>query len=160
MMDALTDIRILKLAQMYEQAYEAFVVQMAKRYVQNPAIQAKLALLMDPADGHGERISAAIDRLTAKLGEADREQIERAALQDVLEVERSARAFYLQFVEEIHDPEVAALFRALAREEARHIRIAEDAMSIHDKKASRVHLSPEMERVVHQLDGADHALPW
>lgn len=148
----LSDIRILKLAEMYERSYEDFVLQMAQRHVFDEAIREKLSGVVDPSEAHGERIAAQLTRLNARLGEIDRVHVERAALQDVLEVERSARSFYLQFVEEIRDPEVADLFRALAREEAHHIRLAEDAIQLHDRKFSRSRLSPEATKLLRIVD--------
>lgn len=155
MMDqTLSDIRILKLAEMYEHAYEAFVLAMAVEHVHDPAIRKKLQAIAGPKDRHGERIADEIKRLNAKLGPTDQVSIERAALQDVLEVERAARAFYLRFVEEIHDPKIAELFRELASEEARHIRIAEDALAMNDRKAGRPHLGNATERMLRLIEDA------
>lgn len=146
------DIRILKLAEMYERAFETFLLEMAKKYVQDPAIRKKLAVLADPKDDHGERIAREIDRLNAELGAPDHASIERAALQDVLEVERAARAFYLRFVEEVRDPKVAELFRQLAREEAGHIRIAEDALALHDRHSGRLQVGDATERMLRLME--------
>lgn len=148
----LSDIRILKLAEMYERAYEAFVIEMAQNYVTDLEIRQKLRKLVDPNDGHGERIAAALVRLNARVAPVDRASLERAALRDVLEVERSARAFYLRYVEEIHDTEAAQLFRQLAREEGEHVRIAEDALAISDRKHARPHLGAGAERALRLLD--------
>lgn len=151
---ALSDIRILKLAEMYERAYEEFVLEMAEKYVHDDAIKKQLHKLAGPIDKHGERIAAAIERLNARLGDVDRASLERAALRDILDVERSARTFYLRYVEEVHDPDVAFLFRALAHEEGEHIRIAEDALALSDKKAGRVHLGEEAERALRLMEGS------
>lgn len=157
-MDAtLSDIRILKLAEMYERAYEAFVLEMARTYVHDPEARAKLDALAGPSDKHGERIAAEILRLNASLGPVDQAAVERAALRDVLEVERAARAFYLRFVEEVHDPAVAELFRALAREEGGHVRIAEEAIQLNDRKAGRFRIRPEVERELRLMENAEAA---
>lgn len=148
----LSDIRILKLAEMYERAYEAFVLEMAQKYVTDMDIRQKLRKLVDPNDGHGERIAAAIERLNQRVRDIDRASVERAALRDVLHVERSARAFYMKFVEEIHDPGVAVLFRTLAREESEHIRAAEDALAISDRKSGRPHHSEDTDRMLRVME--------
>lgn len=155
MPDRLSDIRILKLAEMYERAYEGFVLDLATRYVDEPEIQAKLRALAGPSDDHEARIVAELERLNQEIGPLDRAAIERAALQDVLAVERAAREFYLKFVEEVHDRRVAQLFRSLAREEAAHVLIAEDALAINDRKAGRVKLGPEVARFLRMMD--EHA---
>lgn len=156
MKDILGDIRILKLAEMYERAYEGFVLEMATRYVRDPQIKKRLEALVSTTDGHGERIAAELARLSALVGEDERESVERAALLDVLEVERSARGFYLRFVEEVHDPLVADLFRDLAREEGAHVRIAEDALAQNDKRSGRPRLSAETQRMLRMLaEGVD-----
>lgn len=148
----LSDIRILKLAEMYERAYEGFVLEMVERHVKDDSLKTRLRALAAPTDGHGERIAAHIERLNRRLGAADSAMLERAALLDVLEVERSARSFYLRFVEEVHDPDVAALFRELAREETNHVRLAEDAVALHDRKAGRIRMGFETERSLRLLD--------
>lgn len=153
----LSDIGILKLAQMYERAYEEFVLEMAKKYVHDEDVKKRLAKLVGPADRHGERIVAEIERLNTSLGDVDRASLERAALRAVLHVERSARAFYMKFVEEIHDPGVAVLFRTLAREEAEHIRAAEDALAISDKKGSRPRLGEDTERLLRLMEHSPSA---
>lgn len=150
----LGDVRILKLAEMYERAYEAFVLEMAERYVQDPDVRARLAKLTASTDKHGERIAAEIERLNAQLTDADRLGVERAALQDVIEVERAAREFYLRFLEEVHDKGVADLFRALAREEAAHVRIAEAALGVSDRKAGRPHVGEATERLLRLVEDA------
>lgn len=154
MNEILSDIRILKLAEMYERTYEAFVLEMAAKYVQDAKVKESLAKLAGPSDKHGERISAHLERLNGSLGEVDRASLERAALQDILEVERSARAFYLRFVEEVRDPEVAELFRELAREEGGHIRIAEGALALNGRKTGRSKPDTEAERRLRMLDDA------
>ncbi len=151
----LSDIRILKLAQMYERAYEAFVREVATEFVGDDAIKAKLGELSGPLDNHRDRIAAHLDRLNRKMGPVDPHVVERAALRDVLDVERAARAFYLRFVEEIHDPHVARLFRDVAREEAMHVRIVEDALALNDKKLARPHVGPGTERMLRLMDDLD-----
>lgn len=149
---ALSDLRILKLAELYESAYETFILEMAEKHVRDEAVRSELHKLAQPSGAHGRRVADAIQRLNARLGPVDRAAVERAALLDVLEVERNARAFYMRYVEEIHDPEVAALFRALAREERWHIRIVEDALALSDRKAGRPHLGDQAERALRLLD--------
>lgn len=148
MNDRVDDIRILKIAEMYERAYESFVLEIAEKYVHDPAVKKLIHKLAGPNEKHGERIASAIERLNAQLGIVGRASLERAALRDVLDIERSARAFYMKYVEEVHDPGVAALFRALAHEEGEHIRIAEDALALCDKNHARAHLGVETERLL------------
>ncbi|HEV8359961.1 MAG TPA: hypothetical protein VGR28_05825 [Candidatus Thermoplasmatota archaeon] len=126
----LNDIRLLKLAEMYESAYERFILELAARVVDDPQLRAGLGKLTDPNDRHGERIVAELERLNAKLGPADKPGVVRAALLDVADVERSARDFYARNADRVHDGRVAKLFRELAQEEGRHLHIAEDLLRI------------------------------
>ena len=153
----LGDIRILKLAEMYERAYEAFVLDLASRYVHDTEVVARLRALAGPADDHGARIAAELQRLNGTLGEVDQAALERAALQDVIAVERAAREFYIRFVEEVRDPRVADLFRHLAREEAAHVAIAEGALALSDRKAGRIKIAPETSRFVRMMSDVTDA---
>lgn len=58
----LSDIRILKMAEMYERAYEGFVPEMVERHVKDDSLKTRLRALAAPTDGHGERIAARIER--------------------------------------------------------------------------------------------------
>lgn len=131
----LHDLRLLKLAAMYEEAYERFVVEVADRVVEDPALRARLSRLVDPRDRHAERIAAATRRLERTLGPADRAGAVRAALMDVCDVERAARDFYRGMADRVHDGEVAGLFRALAGEEDAHLRIAEGVLRDAERQA-------------------------
>jgi rubrerythrin len=133
----LEDIRLLKLAEMYEEAYERFVVELATHFLRDPALRERILQVASPEDQHHERIVAQLDRLNGALAEEDRAGMVRAALLDVRDVERAARDFYLAHVDRVHDPEVARLFRQLAAEEGRHLRIAEETLRIAERAAPR-----------------------
>lgn len=133
----LDDVRLLKLAEMYENAFERFVLDVSQRYVEDEEVRAKLAALVGPTDAHAERIAAQLDRLNREIGPADRAGVERAALLDILDVERAAHDFYLRSLDKVHDSVVADLFRQLAREEGEHIRIAQDALALADRHRGR-----------------------
>lgn len=148
----LNDIRILKLAEMYERAYEGFVLEMADKYVRDDEVKRRLHRLVAPTDRHGERIGVELQRLNALASEADQTAIERAAIRDVLEVERAARAFYLRFVEDLQDARCADLFRKLAREERAHVRIAEDALALSGKHTGRILIDDEMRRMLRLIE--------
>ena len=138
-MDAtLNDIRLLKLAEMYERAYEAFVVEMAQRVVEDPELRGVLAGLSAPTDRHEERIVDELRRLNAAVSPEERRAIERAAILDVVDVERSARDFYLAHLDDVHDPGVARLFADLAREEGGHVRVAQRALDLAERSSGRV----------------------
>jgi rubrerythrin len=126
----LNDLRLLKLAEMYEAAYERFVLEVAGRMIEDEDVRALVMTLASPQDRHHERIVEQVERLNAALGPEDRSGILHAALLDVAEVERAARDFYLRRVDEVHDPGVAGLFRQLAHEEAQHARIAQKALDL------------------------------
>jgi len=149
--EILRDIRILKLAEMYERAYEAFVHEMADRYVHEPSVRTKLAALAASASEHARSIAAEMDRLSAILGNAEPKSIERAALHDILEVERAARTFYLRSIDTVHDAKLADLFRALARDEAANVRTAEDALAMSGDLARRVRVGEQSEPVLRTL---------
>lgn len=98
--------------------------------VEDPEVKAKLMLLVSPTDRHHERIVAQMQRLQAAMTPAEQAGLLRAALLDVCDVERSARDFYLRQADQVHDGEVAKLFRQLAREEEGHMRIADEALKL------------------------------
>lgn len=129
------DLRLLKLAEMYERAYEAFVLEVAERIVRNDAVREELRKLVGD-DRHGERIAAEMTRINAQLGPSDHADVEVAAVEDVVEVERAARDFYLRIVDRVHDPRLVELFRDLATEEEGHMRIALRALVLANGKAN------------------------
>jgi hypothetical protein len=138
MRSELNDIRLLKLAELYEGAFEQFIIELAARFVDDPAIIAKLAALNSPDDRHRERIVTEMERLNAQVDPEARIEITRAALLDIRDIETAARDFYMRQADQVHDPHVANLFKSLAREEEAHRRIAQDAIAMADRKAGRV----------------------
>lgn len=130
----LNDIRLLKLAELYERAYEQFVLELAENASDDPEVLERLKLLVSPDDRHGERISEQLERLNREVTLAERADVVRAAIMDVCDVERSAREFYVRHIDDLRDPQVAKLFRELAAEEARHARIATDALRVLDRR--------------------------
>lgn len=128
MNDVGDDLRILKLAELYEDAYERFVREAALRTVEDPGMRAKLLRLAPLDDPHGARIAAERRRIEARLGPADKPAVLVGTLLDVVEVERAARSFYLSALTQAHDPGLVKLFRELAREEETHVGIAEDVL--------------------------------
>lgn len=136
---ALTDIRILKLAELYERAYERFILELTERYVKDPGVRGEVERLVSETDEHGARIATLLRELSSEATHGSFE-VERAAILDILAVERAARDFYVKHLEDVHDPRVAALFRDLAREETHHVGIAEGALALADR-TSRVRFS-------------------
>lgn len=114
MKDVVGDLRVLRLARMYEEAFAAFVESIAGA----PA-----------RDDHGARLAASEARLRTLLEPEDIVELARSELLDVVEVERAARAIYLRFADEVHDPALARLFRELAAHEVEHVRRAQAAVS-------------------------------
>lgn len=115
----LNDIRILKLAQMYEIAYETFLRDVAARVVDDPEL--------GDAD-HAGRIERHLVRLVDALEPSDDVGIQRAALMDVRDIEAAAERFFRDHADRVHDPEVAALFRDIADEERAHVRAADEML--------------------------------
>lgn len=120
-----TDLRLLKLAELYEDAYERFVRDIALETIEDPAMRARLLHLAPPEDDHAKRIHAERERVESSLGPEDKPAIVLGALIDIVEVERAARNFYLASFRETYDPRIAHLFRQLAREEEKHTEIAQ-----------------------------------
>lgn len=133
MRDDLEDLRILRLAQLYERAYEDFVQEIASRLADEDT-RRRIEPLAPAQDDHAKRLQRHADRLRARLREEDREGLLDGALLDVVEVERAARAFYLQNADRVHDPAIARLFHDLAKEDLLHVRIAEDALDAHRRR--------------------------
>jgi rubrerythrin len=133
-MDALLDdIRLLKLAEMHERAYESFILEMADRYVRDEAARGEIRKLVGSTDDHGARIAKLLAELSAKVPSEKQPLVERAALLDIIDVEHLAREFYLPRIDQAHDKRVIELFRELARQEALHVRIAQDALRASDE---------------------------
>lgn len=152
----LEDLRILRLAQMYEDAYERFVLDVARRHVRDPTVRKRLRRLSSPLDEHEAALAEQAKRILDALGPDDHAELERAMVRDVLEVERAAREFYLSNMDRLHDPQVVALFRALAHEEEAHARIAEEALALADANARRAGLPhAEVSRIRSLLDGPE-----
>ena len=151
----LNDLRVLKLAEMYEMAFERFVFEVAERIVQDEEVRAALRRLVSPEDRHHERLVEHMVRLNAALTPADQAAVEIAALEDVLEVEAAARDFYRRQADQLHDPRVVKLFRELAAEEERHVRLAREALRLAESRAGRMGFTAlareEMRRVVGEL---------
>lgn len=121
---------MLKLAEFYERSCEAFVRDLARRDVHDPEVLAEVRKLAAKPERHEARVAALLARKRAELNPAQREALERAALLDILEVERTAREFYMRSFERVQDPEVGHLFRDLARAESRHLELAEHALAL------------------------------
>lgn len=147
----LNDLRILKLAEMYETAYERFVHEMAERVVKDDKVRERLRVITQ--DGHHERIVAEIDRLNKTLSSEDAHEVERAALLDVLEVERNSRDFFITHIDQLHDPRLVSLFRAIAQDEERHVEEAERALSLHH--GARPRNGAEWSRKLRMILGED-----
>lgn len=146
------DLRILRLALLYEEAYEPFVRRVAQDLVSDPAVRRRLERLAPPGEAHAGRVRDLLEEVSARLKPGDALAAGRAALQDVVEVERAAREFYLRHLEELHDPSVVALFREMVREEGEHVREAERALEAHDARVRRAGLGPRLRRIHDALD--------
>lgn len=136
--DVLEDLRMLKLAEMYEMAYERFVNEMAERVVRSGEAHHVLKDIAPRAGAHRERIAHHLARLSDLLDPSSQQKLEQAALQDVVDLETAGREFYVRGAARLHDPLVSALFHDLAREEGEYARLAEGALSaIGGPQASR-----------------------
>lgn len=142
-----SDLRHLKLAELYELAFEQFVRDLALRTLRDEATRAQVMRLAPESDPHAGRIRAEIERLNAKVRDEDMAEIERAALLDIVDVERAAREVYLDLVDKAHDPAVVSLFKDLAREESEHVRIADRIVTEHDVRHARAPKMPERRSV-------------
>lgn len=147
MKPALNDLRLLKLAEMYELSYERFLIEIAQRVVKDDDARAELMKLVDPKEDHHAQIVAELDRLNSQLSPEDQASVEIAALQDVLEVETAARDFYIQRVDQLHDPRLVSLFKNLARAEDDHVRVARHALALAEQKAGRAGTGHKPERL-------------
>lgn len=129
------DLRHLKLAELYELAFERFVRDLAIVTIRDETARAEiLEKLVPESDPHAGRIREEIERLNAKVTDADMGDVERAALLDILDVERAAREAYLRLIDKAHDPRIVQLFRDLAREEAEHALFAERILVDADRR--------------------------
>lgn len=126
--ERINDLRILQMAQMYEEAFERFVQQMAAAAADDPEVKRLLGLLSPPDDPHRARLAAEVRRTRARLGPGHRPALQRAAVSDVVDVEKAAHEFYLGHRGRLHDPALRDLFGMLADEEAEHVRLAQEAL--------------------------------
>lgn len=134
----LHDLRILKLAEMYEIAYERFVLDMAFHVVDDERVRTLIDRLAPEGDQHAHDIQQMIAKINARLGPEDRAQLEYAALLDILEVESAAFRFYSASADRVHDPAVSNLLRELAREERAHVALVEEALRVAQGGAYRI----------------------
>jgi rubrerythrin len=141
----LEDLRILRLARMYEHAYESFVQTVASEHLDDET-RALLAPLAPERDRHEERVQEAIDRIERSMPAGEERALMRSVLLDVVEVERAAREFYLDHLDRVHDKDAVRLFHELAAEEARHVEVAERALDALGPVAS-AREAPDDERV-------------
>lgn len=155
----LNDLRILKLAEMYERAYECFIFEMTERVVKDDSTRQKLRRLISPVELHGERIAAEINRINATLSPEDADAVEHAALLDVLDLERAARAFYLRHIDRLHDPQVVQLFRNLAHEEEAHAAITTQILADSDRRHGRVSMPPPWEDEMRLVERDENGEP-
>jgi hypothetical protein len=132
--DLASDLRLLKLAELYEEAYEGFIVRLATQVVGDRIAREGLSRLVDPSDRHGERIAELLVALSADLRPEDAHHVEAAALEDVIQVEESARDFYQATQAKLHDPRARELFQRLAQEEEGHARIARALLESYRKR--------------------------
>lgn len=132
------DLRILKLAEMYEISYERFVAEVARRIVRDEEVREKLMQFLPDGEDHHARIVQHMTRLNAKLAPEDHAAVEIGALEDVLEVELAARKFYAEHADQLHDPQIVQLFRELASAEEKHVRLARQVLDLALRKAGRI----------------------
>lgn len=126
------DLRHLKLAELHELAYERFILDVALGTATDPRVRASLLRLVPEDERHHARIAEEMRRIDAALTSGERAEVTRAALLDVVEVERAARDMYLRLADKVHDPRLVALFRTLAKEAEGHVRLALDLVVLAD----------------------------
>ena len=145
----LEDLRQLKLAELYEMAYERFILDVALRTAEG-SVRDTLLKLGPAGEGHGQRIAEEMERINAELTPEEREEVTRAALLDVVDVERAARDMYLGLADKVHDPRLVRLFRSLAKEEEAHVKLALDLVVLADAPREQLDLGgrhPGLRRV-------------
>lgn len=133
MIEGAEDLRILRLAKLYEDAYHAFIRD-ALREQADPGTREKLAALLPPQNKHVDELERQEARLRSQLRDADAPQLAAGVLADIVDVERATREFYFQNADRIHDPALAQLFRELARDGTRQGEIAEAALDDYRRK--------------------------
>lgn len=137
----LGDLRVLRLAEIHERAYERFLRDVAER-LDDPQTQSRLTRLAD-SDERAQRIAREIARLVAKLSPEDQGEAARADLLEVIDVEREALDFYVRHVDAVHDPALVQLFHDLARQGRDHVHVAETVLDEHTMRARHAAGPPE-----------------
>ncbi len=136
----LNDLRILKLAQMHEQAFSRFVGEVATPQIQDESLRDHLAHIAPPTDRTHARLAAEAERLSSSVGANHHANRERALLLDILELAEAEREFYVRHMDELHDPRAVRLFRELVHvqeervQQARRLLRAADARSSERKR--------------------------
>lgn len=131
MKPAVSDLRYLKVAELYERACSRFVRELASQASQDARIQTALSSLAPDLNERAERVATEIARLSAPLRPEDAHETIRAVLLGVIDLERAARRFYILTIDRVHDPSVLQLFRSLASQIDEHEKITERIIGVH-----------------------------
>lgn len=136
----LDDLRVLRLAELHERAYERFMLDVAEGLPDEKTRERLLHLVH--SGEHGARLAREIARLSARLSPEDKAEAARASLLEVIDVERAALDLYMRHVDAVHDPSVVQLFHDLVREERENVRVAETILDEHHMRARRAPRPP------------------
>ena len=124
----LQDLRFLHMAKNLEEMFEG-LERAFERHLPNDAVRQTLAPIFEDGPFH-HQLKAAYADLNQKVEAARSAVTPEILLEAILACEHAARQFYLDNAPRLSSPELAAIFLGLAREEAGHVRVVEEALRL------------------------------
>ena len=128
MRGSLQDLRFLHMAKNLEEMFEG-LEKAFERHLPEGAVREALRPIFVDGPFH-RQLKEAYSDLNATIQAARESVTPEILLEAILACEQSARQFYLDNAPRLSDPKLAAIFLGLAKEEASHIHVVEDALRL------------------------------
>ena len=128
MRSSLQDLRFLHMAKNLEEMFEG-LEKALERHLPEGAVREALRPIFVDGPFH-RQLKEAYSDLNTKVAAARSAVTPEILLEAILACEHSARQYYIDNAPRLADPKLAAIFLGLAKEEANHIRVVEDALRL------------------------------
>ena len=125
---SLQDLRFLHMAQSLEGMFEG-LERAFERHLPEGAVREALRPIFVDGPFHA-KLKQAYSDLNAQVEAARSSVTPEHLLEAILACEHAARQFYLDNAPRLASPELAAIFQGLAKEEAGHIRVIDEALRL------------------------------
>lgn len=125
---SLQDLRFLHMAKNLEEMFEG-LEKAFERHLPAGAVREALRPIFADGPFHRQLKEAYAD-LNAKVEAARASVTPEVLLDAILACEHAARQYYIDNTPRLSDPNLAAIFQGLAKEETRHIGVVEEALRL------------------------------